>query len=122
MNLTFVEALWFTERLKSKMSDESYRTLQNELMTKPEWGKIIPGCGGLRKVRFADPSRGKGKRGGVRIIYMYIAEAFRIDLLDIYGKDEKDDLSPAEKRAFARLALTLRQEAINAYRRQRGVL
>src|SRR5580700_5731939 len=103
MNLTFVEMPWFTERLKSRLDDESYRAFQNELSANPEKGKTMGGCGGLRKVRFGDPSRGKGKRGGLRVIYLYVPEAFRIDLIDIYGKDEKDDLTPAEKKILARL-------------------
>ena len=120
MNLTFVEMPWFAERLKARMSDEGYRTLQNELLADPEKGKRMPGCGGLRKLRFSDPSRGKGKRGGLRIIYLHIPEAFRIDLIDVYGKDEKDDLTPAEKRALAALAAAARREAIAAYRQSRG--
>ena len=83
----------------------------------------MPGCGGLRKVRCGDPSSGKGKRGGLRIIYLYVPEAFRIDLIDVYGKDEKDDLSPHEKKLLARLAAATREEAIDDFRRRRrGVL
>ena len=121
MKLTFVEMSWFTERLKSRLSDESYRAFQNELLANPLKGKTMGGCGGLRKARFADPSRGKGKRGGVRIIHLHIPEAFRIDLMDVYGKDEKDDLTPAEKKTLARLVDAVRQEAIEAYRRKKGV-
>ena len=120
MNLTFVEMPWFAERLKARMSDEGYRTFQNELLADPEKGKRIPGCGGLRKLRFADPSRGKGKRGGLRVIYLHTPEAFRIDLIDVYGKDEKDDLTPAEKRTLAGLAAAARREAIAAYRQSGG--
>lgn len=120
MNLTFVEMPWFAERLKPRLSDDGYRALQEELLANPQKGKPMSGCGGLRKVRFADPSRGKGKRGGLRIVYLYTPEAFRIDLIDVYGKDEKDDLSPAEKKVFARLADAARREAIEAYRKSVG--
>jgi mRNA-degrading endonuclease RelE of RelBE toxin-antitoxin system len=115
MKLTFVEMSWFTERLKRRMDDESYRALQNELMDSPQKGKIMSGCGGLRKVRFADPSRGKGKRGGVRVIYLYVPQLFRIDMIDVYGKDEKDDLSSAEKKMLAALAASARRQAIEDY-------
>ena len=121
MKLTFVEMPWFTERLKPRLSDEGLRALQNELLANPEKGKTIGGCGGLRKVRLADPSRGKGKRGGLRIVYLLTPEAFRIDLIDVYGKDEKDDLAPVEKKVFAQLAAAVRAEAIRAYERSRGV-
>lgn len=121
MKLTFVEASSFTQRLKRRLDDEDYRLLQNELLANPEKGRTMSGCGGLRKVRFADPSRGEGKRGGVRVIYLYVPEAQRIDLLDIYGKDEKDDLTAAEKKVLAQLAAAARQEAIEAYRRRKDV-
>ena len=120
MKTMFVEMPWFTERLRARLGDEGYRAFQNELLENPEKGKTMSGCGGLRKVRFGDPSRGKGKRGGIRIIYLYIPEAFRIDLMDVDGNDEKEDLTPAEKKTLARLAAAVRQEAIEAYLRQRG--
>jgi hypothetical protein len=120
MKLTFVEMPWFTERLKARLDDESYRALQNEMLANPEKGRTMGGCGGLRKVRSGDPARGQGKRGGVRVIYLYIPQAFRIDLMDVYGKDEKDDLTPAEKKVLARLAAAARQEAIDAYQRSGG--
>jgi len=96
MRLTFVETRWFTERLRLRLGDEGYRALQNELEANPAKGSPMPGCGGFRKCRFSDPSRGKGKRGGLRLIYLYIPEAFRIDFVDVYGKDEKDDLTPQQ--------------------------
>ena len=120
MNLTFVEMSWFTQRLKVRMSDEDYHALQAELLDNPQKGKPMPGCGGLRKVRAGQSSFGKGKRGGMRIVYLLIPEAFRIDLFDVYGKDEKDDLSQQEKRDLAAMVAQVRQEAVQAYRRQRG--
>jgi hypothetical protein len=120
MKLTFVEASWFTERLKARMDDERYRAIQNELIGQPEKGKVMPGCGGLRKLRFGDPSRGKGKRGGVRIVYLYIPEAYRVDFFDVYGKDEKDDLTAKEKAALAEFATRVRREALESYERSRG--
>ena len=79
----------------------------------------MPGCGGFRKYRFSDPSRGKGRRGGLRLIYLYIPEAFRVDFVDVYGKDEKDDLTPQEKKLLAGLAARMRQEAIDAFTHRR---
>jgi hypothetical protein len=54
------------------------------------------------------------------VIYLHTPQAFRIDLIDVYGKDEKDDLTPAEKQVLARLAVAARQEAIDAYQRSGG--
>jgi hypothetical protein len=106
--------------LKRRLDDDSYRRFQDELAANPEKGAIIPGCGGLRKVRYSDPSRGKGKRGGIRSVYLYIPEAERIDLIDVYGKDEKDDLSAAEKKALTQLVAATRLEALSAFRKSRG--
>ena len=58
------------ERLRaSYQSDEEFGALQQALMARPQAGDVIPGAGGLRKLRFADRRRGKGTRGGLRIIY-----------------------------------------------------
>ena len=108
---TFVESRAFTALLKDYLDDDAYQELQKELMAAPDKGRVMPGCGGLRKLRFADPKRGKGKRGGVRVIYLHIPEAERIDLLAIYGKDEKDDLTAGEKKVLRALAEQAREEA-----------
>ena len=121
MKLTFVEAPWFTERLKARMDDDSYRAMQNEIAEQPEKGRVMPGCGGLRKLRVADPSRGKGRRGGLRVIYLHIPEACRVDFFDVYGKDEKDDLTPKEKKALADFAKRVRREAIETFRASGGL-
>ena len=77
----------------------------------------MPGCGGLRKIRAADPKRGKGKRGGARVIYLHVPAAKRFYLLDVYGKDEKADLSANEKKQLRQLAEQLKREAKAAYER-----
>jgi hypothetical protein len=68
MTLTFVETRVFTARWRRRFDDTTLRELQLTLLENPLDGATIPGCGLLRKLRFADPSRGKGKRGGVRVI------------------------------------------------------
>ena len=122
MNKTFVETRVFTARLKGRLTDEAVRALQAELMAQPHKGRVIPGCGGLRKIRIGAEARGKGKRGGARVIYLNIPEAERIDQITVYGKDEKDDLSPAEKKVLRRLVDELRAEATAAFRRKSGRL
>jgi mRNA-degrading endonuclease RelE of RelBE toxin-antitoxin system len=63
----------------------------------PQAGKVIPGTGGLRKIRWGDPRRGKGKRGGLRIIYYYLQEASHIWLISVY---DTDDLTDSQKKAY----------------------
>lgn len=114
MKATFVETTGFTEAVCELLDDRAYARLQWGLMEDPDAGKVMPGCGGLRKIRIADPKRGKGKRGGARIVYLHVPEAKRFYMLDVYGKDEKDDLSPAEKKVLRELAEQLKKEAIAA--------
>src|SRR5262245_4399268 len=115
MKATFVESTGFTESVCDLMDDRAYARLQRELMEEPDTGKVMPGCGGLRKVRIADPKRGKGKGGGARVVYLHVPEAKRFYMLDVYGKNEKDDLSPDEKKELRELAERLKTEAIAAY-------
>jgi hypothetical protein len=76
----------------------------------------MPGCGGLRKLKVADPKRRKGKRGGARVIYLHVAEADAIVLLDIYGKDEQEDLTADQKKVLNGLADEYKRAAILAAR------
>lgn len=117
MKAVFVESTEFTEWVTAFLPDDAYAVLQRELMDWPEKGDVMPGCGGLRKVRTADPQRGQGKRGGARVIYLYVPEAKWFFMLDIYGKNEKDDLSPAQKRSLARLVDELKRQASAAKHR-----
>lgn len=115
--MIFVETRGFTARLKEMLRDDAYRRLQNALLADPTMGDVMPGCGGLRKIRMGDARRGMGKRGGVRIIYLHIAEASRIDFLAVYGKNEKDDLTAQERRALAALAAQAKVAALAGVRK-----
>jgi hypothetical protein len=101
---------------KAKQLDKSKPRLQ--LMQQPDSGKVIPGCGGLRKGRTADAKRGKGKRGGARVIYLHGAAAKLFYMLDVYGKDEKDDLTAPEKKQLRLLAEQLKRETTVAHERR----
>jgi hypothetical protein len=98
--MEFLEAPAFTRYVSSYMSDDEYRELQNRLASVPEVGDVMPGTGGFRKLRWADPRRGKGRRGGLRVIYYYFPSEQQIWLMTLYGKDEASDLTPKEKRAL----------------------
>jgi hypothetical protein len=109
--VVFIESSSFSASLSDYLGDEDYRDFQQVLVRNPGVGAVMPGCGGLRKIRFRDPQRGKGTRGGLRIIYLYLPERSWIFLLDIYGKDEKDDLSREEKKILSRLASRIKDAA-----------
>jgi len=76
------------------MDDEELFGLLEWLAIHPEIGKVIPASGGLRKVRW--PAKGRGKRGGARVIYFWWTSDDRILLLDIYAKGEQENLGAAE--------------------------
>jgi hypothetical protein len=82
------------------LDDDDYRGLQNLLMMHPEAGDSILGSGGLRKVRFADARRGKGKRGGLRVIYYWWVSGSQFWLFTVYDKDEMADLTPLQRKAL----------------------
>jgi mRNA-degrading endonuclease RelE of RelBE toxin-antitoxin system len=69
--MEFIEAPAFTRYLSEYLPDDEYRRLQLLLMVNSERGDLMPGTGGFRKLRWTDPNRGKGRRGGLRIIYYF---------------------------------------------------
>lgn len=77
--------------------------LQATLMKNPEAGDTIEGTGGLRKLRFADTRRGKGKRSGLRVIYYWWQPGSQFWLYTVYDKDEQDDLSPQQRKTLKAL-------------------
>lgn len=93
--MLFIETDIFTEDVKTLLDDDEYHKLQVFLATQPDYGDLIQNTGGLRKIRWL--SGGRGKRGGVRVIYFHRAHEFEIRLLLIYRKGIKDDLSAREK-------------------------
>jgi len=86
-----VETPIFTKRITEVLTDEEYSRLQWALIINPETGEVIPGAGGLRKVRWA--LHGKGKRGGLRIIYYAYKEDGTIYMIYPYKKSGQEDLT-----------------------------
>jgi hypothetical protein len=74
--------------------------LQNQLMKNPAAGDLIPDTGGLRKLRFGDLRRGKGKRGGLRVIYYWWDSGMQFWLFTLYDKDEMSDLTPKQRKTL----------------------
>jgi hypothetical protein len=109
---TVVETPTFIRRAERLLSDDERGDLIDFLAFNPTAGDLIPDTGGIRKVRYA--ARGKGKRGGVRVIYYLLDEDFPLYALLIYGKDEQDNLTSDQKKAVRAFA-----EAIKAARRRR---
>jgi hypothetical protein len=98
--MEFIEAPAFTRYVSEYLTNDEYRQLQNQLANNPELGDRMPGTGGFRKLRWADPRRGKGRRGGLRIIYYYFLADQQIWLMTLYDKDDASDLSPRAKKAL----------------------
>ena len=101
--LEFRETEFFTRQITGLLTDDEYAQLQGSLVVDPEAGDLIKETGGLRKVRWSHQRRGKGKRGGVRVIYYWFATGAIIYMLFAYSKDERDDLSAAQKKLLVRL-------------------
>jgi hypothetical protein len=100
--MEFIEMQWFSDVLYDYLDDDSYQELQISLIERPDQGDIIPGGGGIRKLRFA--AQGKGKRGGVRVIYYWVTKTGQIYMIALYPKGRKDNLTDAEVAEFRDLA------------------
>lgn len=103
MKAIFVELPPF-ERHRSEYLDESaFSSFQTMLMQNPEAGDVIPSTGGLRKVRFSDERRQKGKRGGLRVIYYWWRVGCQFWLFTLYDKGTQDDLDAAQRKVLKHL-------------------
>jgi mRNA-degrading endonuclease RelE of RelBE toxin-antitoxin system len=94
--LTFVEHPTFTKQAQELFEEEEYRLFQLDLAARSDAGDVIPGMGGLRKIRWG--AKGKGKRGGARIIYLLIPKPGIIYLFYAYTKGDITDLSSYQKK------------------------
>lgn len=98
--MELLEAPAFTRLLPAYMEDEEYLHFQVFLIANPEAGDVVPETGGFRKVRWLDPQRRKGKRGGLRILYYYFPDDAQLWLVTLYDKDQADDLNAAQKKTL----------------------
>ncbi len=99
--MILIETHIFTRKLKTLLPDDEYRKLQHELVLRPEVGNIIPGSGGVRKLRWA--GSGRGKRGGVRVIYYWFPQKDVILMLLMYPKSEQNDLTSKQVKTLRNL-------------------
>jgi hypothetical protein len=107
--LTIVETSVFARRAEKLLSIEEREEMLFWLSQHPEAGNEIPGTGGVRKVRFA--AKGKGKSGGVRVIYYFFNEENPLYAIFLYGKNEQANLTPLQKREVAAFAATIKAGA-----------
>ena len=89
---SFIETRLFTHLVKQYFTDEEYRELQTVLMERPDAGAVIPGSGGVRKLRWR--TKGRGKRGGYRVIYFVKLTQGLIWMLTLYPKNVAENISP----------------------------
>src|SRR6266436_5879282 len=108
---TVVETPSYLADAERLFSPEERRVVVDRLATDPTCGVVIPGSGGIRKVRFGFGARGKS--GGARIVYLFSGESLPVFILAAFAKNEKANLSAAERNALARMV----HEMIESYRR-----
>lgn len=96
--LEFIESPLFTRQVDQYLDDDDYRGLQVHLNRHPEAGDVIPGSGGVRKLRWQ--ARGRGKRGGLRVIYYLRLASGQIWMLTLYSKSVRDNIPAHVLRAM----------------------
>jgi hypothetical protein len=105
--ITVAETQLFIRQAAAVWTDAERNDFVDFIAANPEEGDIIPGTGGVRKLRWG--RQGSGKRGGVRVVYFYHDDEMPLYLLMVYAKARQEDLSPDEKRRVQSLAVALRQ-------------
>jgi len=108
MMQTVVETRHFAARAEKVLTEDERNALINILASDPLRGAVLAGTGGIRKVRFA--RGGRGKSGGVRAIYYFYNADNPIYLLEVFGKNEKANLTAAERNALAKGVAEIRQQ------------
>lgn len=104
--ITVLQLAKFKAEATELIGSEGIEALAFYLIDHPDAGDVIPGSGGVRKLRWA--AKGKGKRGGARIIYLYVMMAARIYLVRCYAKNVKTDLTADEKKQLRQIAARLK--------------
>ena len=106
----FIATSVFEDAAKKLLTEEDRHRLEQLLLRDPLVGRVIEHTGGVRKMRFARPSRREGKSSGTRVIYYFVDRKDRVYLIDVYGKTMKADLTRAEENRLRKLAKLLDEE------------
>jgi hypothetical protein len=106
--ITVAETPLFVRQADAIWDEDERLEFVTFIAANPEAGDVIPGTGGVRKVRWS--RQGFGKRGGVRVVYFYYDANWPLYLLMVYAKARKADLSPAEKRSVRELTALLKSK------------
>ncbi len=109
--MVFIESHAFTRRLHDLAGDSAdsvLRGIQDELLANPQKGDLIKGLSGVRKTRGSNPGRGKGKRGGFRYLYLYLAHRSHVYLLFLLDKNEQEELSTVERSRLRELVARIK--------------
>ena len=110
MKRTFVQTPTFAGILDKKEAGAVLEEIEDKILKNQACGDVIPGCGGVRKLRVKDPKRGKGTRGGLRVLYLDVPAKEKVYLVYLYGKDEAEDITPDEKKQIREIAAQLKGE------------
>lgn len=109
--MVFVESRLFTRRLAELAGDSAsdvLESIQADLLQNAEKGRLVRGLGGIRKARASDPTRGKGKRGGFRYLYLYLPHQRHIHLLFLLAKNEQEDLTIEQRKLLRKIVEDLK--------------
>jgi hypothetical protein len=110
---TVVEMPSYLAHAEKLFSSVERAAIVDRLAADPKCGVVVPGGGGIRKVRFGFGARGKS--GGARIVYLYGGEDIPVFILAVFAKNEKDNLSAAERNALSKLV----DDVVKGYRRRK---
>ena len=107
MKRVFVQTEAFSDALDDK-DPEALKKIEDSILENPEVGDVLKRLGGVRKFRIRDKKRGKGKRGGIRVLYLDLPHRERTYLLYLYGKDEAEDITEDERKEISMLVRILK--------------
>jgi hypothetical protein len=99
--MVIIETSVFTRRITELIDDDEYRFIQKQLLDNPLKGALIRKSGGMRKLRWR--VKGRGKRGGLRVIYYWMVGAKHMYMLYVYPKSEQEDLTPEQLKTLKRI-------------------
>ena len=112
--MEFIESRPFTRKLHQLAgadADEVLNAIQSDLAQNPDRGAMVRGLAGVRKARIANPSRGKGKRGGYRYLYLHLESRQHIHLLILLDKNEQEDASEEQRKQIRDWVRQVKQDS-----------